>query len=225
VRIVDIDALDEDGWRSVLARHAEVFAARQMPMCVQLAEPLTGDALPGKWRVSGARYHHVATDIADFSGESNLQVRFVELATESDIHAFSDMMMVDRIPEPMHERARPSIRALMGRTLESPHVTMLLVYDGDDLVGQLALFEAKGERCDGYCVTTLSVARPFRGRGYMKALYAAIARSFQGQLYGQIIDGVPTLNYRQRFPSTRVLATVGTHQRVDDAYGDRWPTT
>jgi hypothetical protein len=56
----------------------------------------------------------------------------------------------------------------------------------------------------------------------MKALYAAIGKPFRGQLYGQIIEGKPTMFYRQRFPSTRHLATVRTYQRVEDPFGDRW---
>jgi hypothetical protein len=223
VRILDIEALDEAGWSAELARHARAFAGRGMPLSVKLAQPLTGDMLPGEWRVAGPTYHHVATDIADFAGESQRAVRLEELATDEQVNAFVDMMMVGRVPEHMHEKARPSIRALVRRVMGRENVTMQLAYDGSDLVGQVALVEAKGDHCHGYNVSTLSVALPARGKGYMKALYAAIAAAFEGQLYGQIIDGKPTLAYRRRFPSTRVLATINTYQRVDDPHGDHWP--
>ena len=72
VRILDLGGLDEEGWRRSLAAHAEVFAARQMPLKVQLAEPLSGADLPGEWCAAGAKYDHVATDIADFAGASSL---------------------------------------------------------------------------------------------------------------------------------------------------------
>lgn len=222
VRIVDIEGVDEAGWNAELGRHAEVFASRGMPLCVRLAEPLTGDRLPGAWRAMGPRYHHVATSIADFADESKRTLRFEEAATDDQVDMFADMMIVDRIPDSMHEKARPSVRALMRRALEHPGLSMLLAYDGDDLVGQVALIEANGEHCRGYCVSTLSVAKQARGQGYMKALYATIALSWQGWLYGQIIDGKATMAYRGRFPSTRVLATVQGYERVDDPHAGHW---
>lgn len=222
VRIVDIDALDQAGWGAVLARHSDAFAAREMPLSIQLAEPMTGEQLPGQWQPVGVCYDHVATDIADFSGESQRAVRLEPVTSDDQVHAFAEMMMVDRIPDFMHQRARPSIHALWRRLMPNPEVAMLLAYDGDDMVGQLALIQATGDQCNGYTVSTLSVARPFRGRGYMKAVYAAITSSFQGNLYGQIITGKPTMAYRQRFASTRVLATVHNYQRADDPHGGRW---
>lgn len=222
VRIVNVEALDEAGWHRVLERHAEAFAAREMPLSVQLAQPLSGDSLPGDWREVGAVYDHVATDIADFARASSKSLRLETVDTDEQIGAFVEMMMPGRIPETMREQARPGVLALTRKAVDDPSTAVMLAYDDARLVGQLALVRATGERANGYTVTTLSVALSARGEGYMKAMYAALPGSFEGQLYGQIILGTPTMAYRRRFPSTRLLATVGRYQRVDDVYGDRW---
>jgi hypothetical protein len=264
VRILDPRMQDGPAWEEELRSHGEAFAAREMPLSVQLALPHKGDSLPGypeganprapkatsapKWPVdlaatkrgesmretgseatenrdwspSGPIYHHLATDLSDFIGEGAREIELKELSEESEILVFAEMMMVDRIPESMHEKARPSIVGMMQRAAALPQTTMMLAYHGNDCVGQVALVEAKGDHCHGYNVSTLSVDETFRGQGYMKSLYNAIGKSFQGWLYGQIIEGKPTMAYRQRFPSTRHLATVRTYQRNDDPFGDRW---
>lgn len=222
VRILDLGAQSAERWSEELGTHAEAFAAREMPLSVQLAQPLEGKDLPGDWRATGPTYHHLATDLADFVGESEREIQMREVDGESDICAFAEMMMVDRIPEAVREQARPSIEGLMRRVSALPQSSMMLVYDGDDMIGQVALVRAEGADCEGYNVSTLSVDQRFRGRGYMKALYAAIGKTFRGQLYGQIIEGKPTMFYRRRFPSTRHLATVQTYQRARDPFGERW---
>lgn len=220
VRILELDGLDEDDWRQRLDEHAEVFAARELPLKVQLPEPLSGDDLPGQWCAAGAIYDHVATDIADFADSSSQPVELREVRTDAQVEAFAEMMMEGRVPEPFRDRARPGLRRIMRAAADLPSANLLLAYDGDDLVGQLALMETAGRYASGYAITTLSVALAARGRGYMKAMYAQISGSFEGQLYGQITRGTPTMAYRQRFPSTRLLASTRKYQRVDDPYAE-----
>jgi hypothetical protein len=220
VRILDLVGLDEAGWARTLGTHATAFATRELPLRVQLAEPLSGDDLPGEWRAAGAIYDHVATDIADFAGASPRVLDLRPIRSDADVEHFAEMMMQGRIPPPVRDRARPGLQRIMRASADRPGANLLLAYDGDDLVGQVALMEASGQHARGYTITTLSVDEAVRSQGYMKALYCAIARTFEGQLYGQITRGTPTMGYRQRFPSTRILASTRKYERVDDPYGD-----
>ena len=220
VRILDLVGLDEAGWARTLGEHAAAFAARELPLKVQLAEPLSGDDLPGEWRAAGAIYDHVATDIADFIGASSRALDLRAVRSDTQVESFAEMMMQGRIPRPVRDQARPGLQRIMRAAVGRPGANLLLAYDGDALVGQVALMAASGRYARGYTITTLSVDEGARGQGYMKAIYCAIARSFEGQLYGQITRGTPTMAYRRRFPSTRILASTRKYERVNDPYGD-----
>jgi hypothetical protein len=52
----------------------------------------------------------------------------------------------------------------------------------------------------------------------MKGIYAGLPALVSGRVYGQIIEGVAKQAFRQRFPSTALLATTRTWQERSDPY-------
>lgn len=114
----------------------------------------------------------------------------------------------------MWDFARPGIAAHVRHMVEADAIHPFLVYYEHAVVGQVVLTRV-GE---GFTLSILTVVPARRGQGIMKAIYGALAEEFQGPLYGQIIEGVTTLAFRERFPSTLRLAHTGTWQAVDDPY-------
>ena len=115
---------------------------------MQLAEPLSGDDLPGEWRAAGAIYDHVATDIADFIGASSRALDLRAVRSDTQVESFAEMMMQGRIPRPVRDQARPGLQRIMRAAADRPGANLLLAYDGDALVGQVALMDASGHALD-----------------------------------------------------------------------------
>jgi hypothetical protein len=62
----------------------------------------------------------------------------------------------------------------------------------------------------------LSVVPERRRRGHMRHIYALLAHRLDGDLYGQIEEGLATLTYRSTRAGTERLARTFTFRRADD---------
>lgn len=214
LRVTDPAALGVAGWTAALEAHRAFFHARGLALTLQLPEPHEGAAFPGSWKRVGPRFVHVVTNLADLGGISPVAVELRPLTTEVDRDAYASMLIRTRVPRAMWDVARPVILASVQRVMDADAVHAFLVHQGQQLVGQVALTEVR----DGFTASILTVVEEHRGQGLMKAIYAAVAQTFDGPLYGQIIEGVATLAFRERLPSTRRLAHTRTWQALDDPY-------
>lgn len=214
LRVLDPAALDAARWTTTLDTHREFFNALGMALTLQLPEPVDGGAFPGRWKPVGPRFVHVVTELADFRGVSPVAVELHPVASEAQQDAFTSMLIHTRIPQPMWDFARPGIAANTRRIVEADVIHPFLVHHGASVVGQVVLTQVGR----GFTMSILTVVPERRGEGLMKAIYGALAGEFNGPLYGQIIEGVSTLAFRERFPSTRRLAHTRTWQSEDDPH-------
>jgi hypothetical protein len=207
VRIQDAEALAATDWEAEIPAQAAHAAALGLPLTLQLPDPLRPPDVGGPWQEVGTPFVHVRTALADLAGpvDPSLALRLCE--TDAEIDAFARTVLDARVPAAIREMAIAMTAATIRAHLPLGDRQYLAEVDGE-IVGCIGCLPVPG----GYTVAGMTVVEARRGRGIMKGIYAAVAATLEGNLYGQIEDGLATLRHRERLPSTAILARTRTWQ-------------
>jgi hypothetical protein len=212
VRIADAEALARTDWDKLVAEQAPHFAALNRPLTIQLPEPLVPRQANVSWVVVGNPYVHVRTPLRSFDAPPPTGATLRRCLTHADVELFVAISMTARVPPHLRDMAvRNTLAVLLEHRDGGQAVPYLFEMNGEPIgtVGCLPFSY-------GNSVFGLTVAERHRGQGHMKAIYSALAREIQGDIFGQIEEGLPTLAYRRQIAGTEVLARTFTYQRVDD---------
>ena len=212
VRVTSADALASIDWPAFVAEHEPHFAGLDRALTLQLPEPLTPPPGAGVGAPAGPAYEHVRTPLASFARPMPAGATLRRCEGLDDVARFVTLSLPSQIPPPMRERlAREGIGRIHGAS-ERGQLVPLIYEVGGEPIGTVAALPFR----DGHSVFALSVTPSRRGQGHMKAIYAGLARAFEGDLYGQIEDGLATMGYRARLAGTERLARTRTYRRPDD---------
>ncbi|MBX3272213.1 MAG: GNAT family N-acetyltransferase [Sandaracinaceae bacterium] len=212
VRVASAEALASIDWAAFVAEHEPHFAGLERALTLQLPEPLTPPPEAGAWTVVGPAYEHVRTPLASFARPMLDSATLRRCEGLEDATRFVTLSLPSQIPPPMRERlAREGIGRIHGAT-ERGQLVPFLYEVGGEPIGTVAAIPFR----DGHSVFALAVTPSHRGQGHMKAIYAGLARALEGDLYGQIEDGLATMGYRARLAGTERLARTRTYRRSDD---------
>lgn len=212
VRISSAAALASVDWPAFVAEHEAYFAGLDRALTVQLPEPLTPPPEAGTWTAVGPAYEHVRTPLASFARPLPTGASLRRCEGSTDAIRFVDLSLPRQIPPPMRERiAREGSARIHAATERGQLVPFFYEVSGEP-IGTVGAIPFR----DGHTVFALSVVPSHRRRGHMKAIYAGLARALEGDLFGQIEDGLATMGYRARLAGTERLARTRTYRRPDD---------